>query len=879
MSLAPGARLGPYEVLAPVGAGGMGEVYKAQDRRLDRPVAIKVLPAHVASDPERKQRFEREAKTLAALSHPHICPVFDVGQQNGVDFLVMEYLEGETLAQRLTSKGALPLDQALQYAIQIADALDKAHRKGIVHRDLKPSNVMLTKQGVKLLDFGLAKLQPAGAVGGMSLAATVSSPLTGEGAILGTLHYMAPEQVEGKETDARSDIFSFGALVYEMATGKRAFEGKSAASVMAAILDREPPKMSSLQPLTPPALDHVVSRCLAKDPDERWQAAGDVMRELRWITEAPRAGATIAATARHGSRERVAWTLLATAGLMIVALSIPATLYLRERPVANPEMRLEITTPATSSPLHFALSPDGLRLAFVASGDGPQRLWVRSLDNVTAQPLPGTEGAEYPFWSPDSRSIGFSSSGKVRRVDIGGGPPQTLADAPAFRGGAWSRDGTILFATTAASPLWRIPATGGEPVPATTIDPPRYYGHRYPQFLPDGRHFLFFAGGSSDRRGIYLGSLEGGEPKRLTDADTFGAYVEPGALFFMRQGALLARHLDVAAGMLTGDPLTVADPVSYESFGLGGFSVSASGRLAYRTSASERRQLTWLDRTGRMVGMAGEPDANDLLGPELSPDARSVAVTRTVQSNTDIWLLDLLRGGATPFTRDPGIDGSPIWSPDGARIAFFSTLKGTFDLYLKPSSGGGEEALIESSNVKLPLDWSHDGRFLLYIEIAPKTGYDLWALPMVGERKPVLVANTPYEERNGQFSSDGRWVAYQSNESGRFEVYVQPFPGTGGKQQISIAGGEQPRWRVDGKELFFLAPDSKLMAVTVQASGGKLDADSPVALFQTRTPVSSSAIFKAQYAVSRDGRFLINMPLEDSNAAPITLILNWKPRP
>ena len=590
----------------------------------------------------------------------------------------------------------------------------------------------------------------------------------------------------------------------------------------------------------------------------------------------PRAEGDATRTApRH--RDRLAWTAAALVAV-VSALAVAIVLLLRPIPDA-PEMRLEITTPATSNPLHFALSPDGGRVVFVAAGDGQPRLWVRAFDVVAAQPLAGTENAEYPFWSPDGRSIGFSSSGKVRRVDISGGPPQTLADAPAFRGGAWSRDGTILFATTAASPLWRIPATGGEPVPATTIDPPRYYGHRYPQFLPDGRHFLFFAFGSGDGKGIYLGSLEGGEPKRLTDADTSGAYVEPGVLFFMRQGALLARHLDVAAGMLTGGPLTVADPVSYDgSFGLGGFSVSASGRLAYRTSASERRQLAWLDRTGRMVGMAGEPDANDLLSPELSPDARWVAVTRTVQSNTDIWLLDLLRGGATPFTRDPGIDGSPIWSPDGARIAFFSNLKGPFDLYVKPSSGGGQEALIESSNSKLPLDWSHDGRFLLYVEIAPKTGYDLWALPVVGERKPVLVANTPYQERNGQFSSDGRWVAYQSNESGRFEVYVQPFLGSGDKQRISIAGGEQPRWRADGKELFFLAPDSKLMAVTVQALGGKLDAGSPVALFQTRTPVSSSAVFKAQYAVSRIGRFLMNMPLEDSNAAPITLILNWKPR-
>jgi len=782
-------------------------------------------------------------------------------------------------------------------AIQVADAIAAAHRAGIVHRDLKPGNVFLVRRVgssgpplAKLLDFGLAK-SAAPAVAGADLSRLPTTPagrggLTQQGTILGTFQYMAPEQLEGRDADARTDIFAFGAVLYEMMTGRKAFEGKSHASLIGAIMHAEPAPVSSVQPLAPRSVDRIVRKCLAKDPDERWQTARDLLDELKWTVEAgtPQGAAVSAvsvAAPRRGrfTSARLAWTLLAAAGLAIAALAIPAVLHLRERPVPNPEVRLELTTPATRQPLHFAISPDGRRLVFVASGEGGPRLWQRPLDTVTALPLDGTEGAEYPFWSPDSRAIGFFAAGKLKRIDIAGGPPQIVADAPNGRGGAWSPDGAILFAPTNSSGLVRVPASGGEPQPVTTLDPPRVGSHRFPQFLPDGRRFLFFAQGNPEGQGIYLGSLDGTDTTRLTPAEAAGAYIEPGALVFLQQNALVVRRFDVAGGILTGDPVTVADRVSYDAgFSLGGFSLSAVGHLAYRAGGSERRQLTWFDRTGKLVGVAGEPDANGLVTPALSPDGRRIAVARAVQGNQDMWVIDVQRGGATRFTFDPASDAYGVWSPDGTRIAFMSNRKGIYDLFLKSSSGAGaEELVLASPFTKLPSDWSLDGRFLLYQQGDPKNGWDLVALPMTGDRKPIVVVSTPFEERGGQFSPDGRWVAYQSNESGRFEIYVQPFPGPGGKWQASTAGGVHPRWRPDGKELFFLAPDAKLMAVPVRASDSTFEAGSAAALFQTRTVTGGSADLTPQYAVSRDGRFLFNVLDDTTTAAPITVVLNWNP--
>jgi serine/threonine protein kinase len=881
LALAPGTRLGAYEILTLIGSGGMGEVYKARDTRLDRIIAIKILPATLAADSQFRERFDREARAISHLTHSNICTLHDVGEQAGTPFLVMEYLEGETLETRLR-KGVMPINEALKLAMEIADALRTAHRAGIVHRDLKPGNVMLTKGGAKLLDFGLAKATAPVAASSLSiLPTTPPGALTAQGSLLGTFQYMAPEQIEGQEADARTDIFAFGVVCHEMLTGTRAFSGRTQASLFGAILRDQLPPVSTIQPSTPPVLDHLVQRCLAKDPDDRWQTAADVMHELKWIAE--RGAQTVATGAPPAHtptmvprrREQVAWTLVATAVMILLALSIATLRSLRERPDNADLMRFEIPTPHTAQPLHFALSPDGSRLVFVASGDGPSRLWLRPLDSVSAQPLAGTEGGEYPFWSPDSRSIGFFAAAKLKRLDIAGGVPQILADAASGRGAAWAADGTILFAPSNASPLWRVPASGGQATVVTKV--PRG-SHRLPQFLPDGRHYLFFAQ-DPDSQGIYLGSLDGGDPKRLVSAVAAGAYAEPGFLVFLQQSALVARRLNLATGTLEGDPVTVADGIDYDaSFNVGGFSV-AKARLVYRLGGQERRQLTWFDRTGKPLGTIGDSDASGLLGPALSPDGRRVAVMRNLESNTDLWLIDLLRGGTTRFTFDPANDQMPVWSPDGGLIAFMSNRKGIYDLYVKPSSGGGTDSLIlASSSVKAPTDWSRDGRFLLFQYADPQTGWDLGALPMTGERKPIPLVKTPFEERTGQFSPDGRWIAYQSNESGRFEIYVQPFPGPGGKWPVSTAGGTDPRWRADGGELFFVAPDATLMAVRVHASGATFDAEAPTALFHTRMVAGGLANLFEQYTVSRDGRFLVNVPADGTTTvAPITCVINWHP--
>jgi serine/threonine protein kinase/Tol biopolymer transport system component len=894
MALTTGTRLGPYEIQSPLGAGGMGEVYKARDTRLDRTVAIKVLPEHVATDPELRQRFEREAKTLAALSHPHICLIHDVGSEQGVDYLVMEHLEGETLAQRL-SRGALPLDQALQVAIQIADALDKAHRKGIVHRDLKPGNIMLTKAGAKLLDFGLAKLRPAARAGAVALsqAPTVTSPfgvargepITGAGSILGTFQYMAPEQVEGQEADARTDIFAFGAVVYEMVTGRKAFEGKSQASLIAAILERDPAPMSSLQPVSPPSLGRVVRKCLAKDPDRRWQSANDLHDELRWIADAD-AQAEATAPQKRGtstSDRRRAWTpIAAVAVLGMIALAIPAVRHLRETPPpAPPETRLEIVTPPTDQPTSFALSPDGRQIVFVASGDGESRLWLRSLATTTAQPLAGTVGATYPFWSPDGRAIGFFTGNALKRLDIGGGAPQSLAAVTAGRGGTWNADGVILFSQNARGPLFRVPASGGEAVAATKLD--RQTDHRFPVFLPDGRQFLFYVQGTPDTTGIFLGSLDSADIRRLTPADTAGVYLSSGWLLWVRGGTLVAQRLDLGQKALTGDPVTLADPVAIGTSNAGAISVSVTGFVAYRAGAAIRRQLVWVDRTGKALGTMGGPDENGLSAPSVSPDGRRVAVQRTVGGNLDIWLLDGSR--TSRFTFDAAQDRYPIWSPDGSRIAFDSDRTGAFDLYQKSSSGVGvEELLAESAQTKVPHDWSADGRFLLYVSIDPQTGRDLWVLPVEGNRKPWVFLKTSFDERQSAFSPDGRWVAYESNESGRYEIHVRALAApvasdaaadVVGQWQVSTAGGVYPRWRPDGKELYYLSPTGAMMAAPIVVTGSAFEPGAAVTLFPTR--IYGGGVEQQQgrqYDVTRDGRFLINAEL-DNAAAPITLLMNW----
>jgi Tol biopolymer transport system component len=886
MTLANGSRLGPYEILGALGAGGMGEVYKARDTRLDRTVAIKILPEALAANSQFRERFDREARTISQLDHAHICALYDVGEQDGTSFLVMQYLEGETLEARL-KKGALPLDQALNDAIQIADALATAHKAGIVHRDLKPGNVMLTKSGAKLLDFGLAKTgAPVIGGGGLSMLPTTPPNLTAHGAILGTFQYMAPEQLEGQEADVRTDIFAFGAVVYEMVTGKKAFEGKSQASLIAAILEREPPPISSLQPLTPPTLDRLVKKCLAKDPDDRWQSASDLRAELVWTADA-RATASgvsvrVAGAVARPPRERLPW-LVAAGALVVAILAVPTTtLYFRRVAPELPVTRLDLVTPPTADPFSFALSPDGRQIVFAAVAEGGAKLWLRSLDQTDARPLAGTEGASAPFWRPDGRAVGFFADARLKRIDLTGGATQVLAEAPATRGGTWNRDGVIVFAPTVGgsttSGLMRVAATGGTATVLTRPARGQLSGY-WPQFLPDGRRFLFVVGGGPDTRGVYVGSLDGSEPTRVLATDSAVSYAPPGYLLLVSQGVLVARRFDATRGVVSSDPQPVAQAVGVNTANARtALSVSATGVLAHRSGAASPRQLLWVDRAGKTLEVLGPPQDDYQVNVELAPDARQVAVSRNLGGNADVWRVEVASGLPSRFTFNPANEHSALWSPDGSELIFPSNRNGHVDLFEKPANGATDEhPFFVNQQDKEPLSWSR--QFLLYAVQDPKTQSDLFALPLVGERKPVPVATTIYDEVQGQFSPDGRWVAYASNLSGRYEIYIRAFP-SGGQWQVSTGGGITPRWRHDGHELFYVAPDNRMMAapITVASDARTLSPGAPVPLFPSRLTTGISVggfSSRAQYAVAADGRFLLNVSADNAAAAPITIVLNW----
>ena len=871
MTIQPGTRLGPYEVVAPLGAGGMGEVYKATDTRLNRTVAIKVLPLQFTHAPEMKQRFDREAQVIAGLHHPNICVLYDVGREGETDYLVMEYLEGDTLAARLAS-GPLPLAEALKVGVQVADALDKAHGQGVTHRDLKPGNVMLTATGAKLLDFGLAKLHevvPAAASGSMQRTAASLSATT-PGTIIGTMQYMAPEQLEGKDADARTDIFAFGAVLYEMLTGRKAFEGKSQPHLIAAIVSSQPDPASTLQPATPPALDFLIARCLAKDPEQRLQTATDLVNELQWIAGGGEGAAPVPVAAPH-SRSYAARIAVAAAGVIAFATALVAFAVPRDTPVKE-ETRFLIAVPDMPTSAAVSISPDGRQIAYSASDGGSAAVFVRPITSEVPQKLAGTEGAERLFWSPDSKWIGFFAGGKLKKIEAAGGPPQNLCETPELLGGTWNADGVILFATKQG--LRRVNAVGGEPSPvAAAGEMPRD-----PFFLPDGKHFLYSAGAAVNDAGVYAAALDDRSATRIVAARSNAAYVEPGYILYHREGTLYAQPFSVGGLKTTGDAVRLADKVPYSDDDAAAFAASNTNVLLYRNdappspvargrsgAANGDPPLRWQLRIGR--GDDAGP-AGAWSGPDLSPDGKRFAVHRHEGEGGDLWLFTVGQTTPSRFTFDASQDNSsPVWSPDGSRIAFASRRNGKFGLYVKASDNTrSEELLSEFETPAVPMSWAADR--LVYWTRSPKTAGDVWILPLTGDRKPIPFLQARADERTPQVSPDGRWIAYSSNETGRSEIYIQPFPQGPGRIQVSVNGGVYPRWRKDGKELYFLNIISvgSVMASSVRVNGASIERDVPRSLFQAvYVNDSHGGIQHHAYATLDGERFLI--PQFDSIAA------------
>jgi serine/threonine protein kinase len=888
MPLPPGTKLGPYEIVAPLGAGGMGEVFRARDTRLDRTVAIKILTQGIADAPEVRQRFEREARAVSSLNHPHICALYDVGHQDGIEYLVMEYIEGETLAARI-AKGPLPTADLLRYASQIADALDKAHRQGIVHRDLKPGNVMLTKSGAKLLDFGLAKGGEILQGGDIASSPTVSQPLTTRGTILGTMQYMSPEQLEGKDADVRSDIFSFGAMLYEMATGKKAFEASSHASLIAAILKEDPRPLRELQPMTPPLLERIVKSCLAKDPDDRPQSAHDLKMEFDWIressgiSEAPK-GAVESSTARS----KAPAIMLAVGMLALVAAVAFVFMFRTEKPGVD---RLEFSIPLQEEMSHLALSPDGRMLAFVTpdQASGANMLGVQRIGSPGVTIVPGTQGASYPFWSLDDAYVAFFADGKLKKVAASGGAPQVLATATSGRGGSWSRRGVIVYSPQASGWLWKVNADGSNAVPLTDkiFDARQIVSHRWPVFLPDGEHFLYIAitftnNLDNSARGIYVGSLAGEAKKLISVAQSNPGYSN-GYLFYLdEKKSLRFSQLDVSKGTLSGESQVVTDQVGYQpSVFWGAFSVAENGTAVYNTNVgSTLSMLTWFDRSGKELGHVG--DVGVLANPTLSPDGSRLAedIADAKANNVNLWLSDLKRGTNSRFTFDTSEAVVGVWSRDGNLVAFRSLALNDTNIFLKQAQGLQPAKSIFSVKTSAqttddldPNSWSLDDKELLCTLLSSTGGSQLVLLTVPGGKMTPFLS-TKSNETNGQISPDGKWVAYASNESGDWEIYVTTFPTAAGKWQVSRGGGTEPRWRGDGKEIFYIGAGSALTAVPVSAAE-TFSSGNPAPLFRTqfRANVSSTDLYS--YDVTKDGqRFIVNRYAKPPQVAPLHIVLN-----
>jgi Tol biopolymer transport system component len=882
MALASGTKLGPYEIQSPLGAGGMGEVYRARDTRLDRTVAIKVLASHLSSSPELKQRMEREARAISSLNHPNICHLYDIGSQDGTDFLVMEFLEGETLADRLR-KGAMPLNEVLKIGSAVAEALAIAHRQGIVHRDLKPGNVMLTPGGAKLMDFGLAKplgmqTVASGTVPSFTALPTMSgpspmTPLTTAGSIVGTIQYMSPEQIEGKEADARSDIFAFGTVLYEMTAGKRPFEGKSQISLASSILEKEPEPISAIKPQTPPAFEHVVTTCLQKNPEERFQTAHDIKLELQWIaTEKPAAPAVAAAAP---ARSPLIWVAVAVVAAVLgvaagwmVHRSTPATTSVRTVIDPPPGAAFRLTDDAGGPPV---LSPDGSTLAFTATDpQGKNWLWVRPMNSVEARVLAGTDDAIFPFWSPDSRSLGFFVNGKLKTIDMNGGSGVVVCDALLGRGGAWGTSGVIVFSPGPIGPLMRVNASGGNPAEVTKIDTHQHSSHRWPFFLPDGKHFLYLAlnhdRAQSGNDAIYYASLDGRENKVLLRTQSSAVYAG-GFLLFVRGDQLMAQAFDPASGTLSGEAQSVAkgvisDPTTWHT----DVSAADNGLLIFGSGGSGDVQLVWLDRKGNQIGVAADKFTS-LRYAQISPQGDRIALQIDSGTN-DIWVLDPARGVRTRLTFGPVSNNFPIWSADGKWITYFSLRDGKSTIYRKPSDGSGaEELLVTDDRGVIPADWSQDGKTLLYHRGPLGGPFDMWLLRLEGERKPrMLLAHAG----DGVLSPDGHWLAYDSIESGSSEVYVVPFGGGAGKWQVSPSGGGIPQWSGDGKELYYLDATSSIQAVPVKQAGGALQFGAP------QTLVSRLTILTVPFfSVAPDGKKILVAHVAQQVSPSVTVVTNF----